>query len=204
MKLYYSPGACSLSPHIVACELGLDLTLEKVDNATKQTQSGRDFLTITSKGYVPALEFDDGSILTEGTAIVQYLADQRPDAKLIPANGTMARYRMQEMLGYINSEIHKTFGGLFNPKVSAEQRADAVAHLRKRYAMLDAQLAKGPYLFGEDFSVADAYLFTVTNWAGYVKVDLSEFGNLTAFQARVAARPAVKAAMSAEGLGAAS
>lgn len=204
MKLYYSPGACSLSPHIVACELGLDLTLEKVDNATKQTQSGRDFLTITPKGYVPALELDDGSILTEGTAIVQYLADQRPDAKLIPANGTMARYRMQEMLGYINSEIHKTFGGLFNPKASAEQRADAVAHLRKRYAMLDAQLAKGPYLFGEDFSVADAYLFTVTNWAGYVKVDLSEFGNLTAFQARVAARPAVKAAMSAEGLGAAS
>ena len=204
MKLYYSPGACSLSPHIVARELGLDLTLEKVDNATKQTQSGRDFLTITPKGYVPALELDDGSILTEGTAIVQYLADQRPDAKLIPANGTMARYRMQEMLGYINSEIHKTFGGLFNPKASAEQRADAVAHLRKRYAMLDAQLAKGPYLFGEDFSVADAYLFTVTNWAGYVKVDLSEFGNLTAFQARVAARPAVKAAMSAEGLGAAS
>jgi glutathione S-transferase len=202
MKLYFSPGACSLSPHIVAHELGVDLAIEKVDGSTKQTQSGRDFWAINPKGYVPALELDDGQVLTEGTAIVQYLADQRPDAKLIPASGTLERYRVQEMLGYINSELHKTYSPLFSPKTSAEQRADREAYLQKRYALIDERLAKHPYLFGEQFTVADAYLFTVTNWAGFVKLDLSKFANLTAFQARVAARPAVKAAMSAEGLGA--
>lgn len=202
MKLYFSPGACSLSPHIVAHEIGVELALEKVDVAAKQTQSGRDFWTINPKGYVPALELDDGQVLTEGTAIVQYLADQRPDAKLIPAQGTLERYRVQEMLGYINSEIHKTYSPLFSPKTSAEARANSEAYLLKRYALLDERLAKQPYLFGDHFTVADAYLFTVTNWAGFVKIDLSGLANLSAFQARVAARPAVKAAMSAEGLGA--
>ncbi len=202
MKLYFSPGACSLSPHIVAHELGVDLAIEKVDGATKQTQSGRDFWAINPKGYVPALELDDGQVLTEGTAIVQYLADQRPEAKLIPASGTLERYRVQEMLGYINSELHKTYSPLFSPKTSPELRADREAYLQKRYTLIDERLAKHPYLFGEQFTVADAYLFTVTNWAGFVKLDLSRFANLTAFQARVAARPAVKAAMSAEGLGA--
>jgi len=200
MKLYYSPGACSLSPHIVARELGIELALDKVDFATKQTQSGRDFWTINPKGYVPALELDSGEILTEGPTIVQYLADQRPAARLIPPSGTLERYRVQEMLGYINSELHKTYSPLFNPKTSPELRADREAYLRKRYPLIDKQLANRSYLFGDQFTVADAYLFTVTSWAGHVKLDLSEFANLTAFQSRVAARPAVAAAMAAEGL----
>ena len=200
MRLYFSPGACSLSPHIVAHELGVTLTLEQVDTRTKQTHDGRDFWAINPKGYVPALELDNGELLTEGPAIVQYLADQNPDAKLIPASGTLARYRVQEMLGYINSELHKTYSPLFNPATPPELRADREAYLRKRYAVLEQHLADQPYLFGDQFTVADAYLFTVTNWANFVKLDLAEFPNLVAFQARVAARPAVQAAMEAEGL----
>ena len=200
MKLYFSPGACSLSPHIVAAELGLDISVEKVDFASKKLSGGGDFLAINPKGYVPTLELDNGEILTEGPAIVQYLADQHPEAKLVPANGTMERYRVQEMLGYINSELHKTYSPLFNPKTLPEMRAEREAYLRKRYALLDKQLAGRSYLFGEQFTVADAYLFTVTSWASHVKLDLSEFANLTAFQARVAARPAVKKAMREEGL----
>ncbi|WP_437612534.1 glutathione transferase GstA [Sorangium sp. So ce834] len=200
MKLYFSPGACSLSPHVVARELGIELTLDKVDVASKKTSSGRDFWAINPKGYVPALELDGGEVLTEGPAIVQYLADQKPEAKLVPPPGTMARYRVQEMLGYINSELHKSYSPLFNPKTSPEQRQEREEYLRKRYGVIEAALAKGPYLFGEQFTVADAYLFTVTNWANFVKLDLSAFPNLLAFQRRVAARPAVQGAMRAEGL----
>ena len=200
MKLYFAPGACSLSPHIVAHELGLPLSLARVDTATKKLADGGDFWAINPKGYVPALQLDDGQVLTEGPAIVQYLADQKPDAKLAPANGTMERYRLQEMLGYINSELHKTYSPLFSPNSSPELRKDREDYLRKRYKPLDERLAKGPYLFGEQFTVADAYLFTVTNWANFVKLDLSAFPNLLAFQARVAARPGVQAAMAAEGL----
>ncbi len=200
MKLYFSPGACSLSPHIVAREAGLELTLEKVDGATKKTQSGGDFWAVNPKGYVPTIELDNGEVLTEGTAIVQYLADQKPDAKLAPPNGTFERTRLQEMLGYINSELHKTYSPLFNPKTPPEQRQEREEYLRKRYGFVEKALAKGPYLFGEQFSVADAYLFTVTNWSNFVKIDLSAFPNLLAFQRRVAARPAVQAALRAEGL----
>jgi glutathione S-transferase len=200
MKLYYAPGACSLSPHIVAREAGIDLTLEKVDFATKKTASGADFLTINPKGYVPALQLDNGDVLTEGPAIVQYLADSKPQTDLVPANGTLARYRVQEWLTYINSELHKSFGPLFNPATSAETRAERIAYLHKRYALIEAALAGKSYLAGEQFSVADAYLFTVTGWANYVKVDLAAFPNLLAFQQRVAAREGVKAAMAAEGL----
>ena len=200
MKLYFVPGACSLSPHIVAHEVGLPLTLEKVDFASKKLADGRDYNAINPKGYVPALELDDGSLLTEGPAIVQYLADQKPDAKLVPPAGTMERYRVQEMLGYINSELHKTYSPLFNPKTPPEQRQDREAYLRKRYALVEKALAGQQHLFGDQFTVADAYLFTVTNWAGMVKLDLSDFPNLLAFQARVAARPAVRAAMTAEGI----
>jgi glutathione S-transferase len=200
MKLYYSTGACSLSPNIVAHELGLDVTLEKVDGSTKKTASGRDFWTINPKGYVPTLELDNGEILTEGPAIVQYLADQRPEAKLAPASGTLERYRLQEMLGYINSEMHKTYSPLFHPEISPELRAEREAYLRKRYALLDKRLATQPFLLGDHFTVADAYLFTVTNWAHFVKLDLSEFTHIAEFQARVGARPAVQAAMKAEGL----
>ena len=147
MKLYFSPGACSLSPHIVAAELGLGVELEKVDLASKKTASGRDYLEINPKGYVPALELDDGEVLTEGPAIVQYLADQRPEAKLAPAHGTLQRYRLQELLGYINAEVHKTYSPLFRP-ISDELRADRVAYLQKRYGVLNDLLAKQPYLLG--------------------------------------------------------
>lgn len=200
MKLYFSPGACSLSPHIVAHEVGIPLTLVKVDTATKKLADGGDYWAINPKGYVPALELDNGELLTEGPAIVQYLADRKPEAKLVPAAGTFERYRVQETLGYINSEIHKTYSPLFRPTTSPELRKDREDYLRRRYAIIEKQLAKGPYLFGEQFTVADAYLFTVTNWAHFLKLDLSEFPNLLAFQARVAARPAVQAAMTAEGL----
>jgi len=200
MKLYYSPGACSLSPHIVAREAGLDLQLEKVDTRTKKTASGGDFLAVNPKGYVPALEVAPGEVLTEGPAIVQYLADQVPGSGLAPANGTMARYRLQETLGFINSEIHKTYSPLFDPATAEEMKSALREKLKKRYALMDERLATGPYLFGDGFTAADAYLFTVTNWAGYVKLDLSSFGHLAAFQKRVAARPAVQAAMKAEGL----
>jgi glutathione S-transferase len=200
MKLYFSPGACSLSPHIVAHEAGIPVTLVKVDTATKKLADGGDYWAINPKGYVPALQLDNGEVLTEGPAIVQYLADKKPDARLVPAAGSFERYRVQEMLGYINSEIHKTYSPLFRPTTSPELRKDREDYLRKRYTLVDKQLAKGPYLFGEQFTVADAYLFTVTNWATFLKLDMSEFPNLLAFQARVAARPAVKAAMTAEGL----
>lgn len=198
MKLYYSPSACSMSPNIVAHEAGIQISLEKVDVRSKKTHDGRDFWAINPKGYVPALELDNGEILTEGPAIVQYLADLKPDAKLLPPAGTFERTRVQEMLGYINSELHKTYSPLFDPTATPEVRAERTAYLKKRYGFVEKQLTGKSYLFGEQFSVADAYLFTVTNWAGFVKIDLSEFPNLTAFQARVAARPAVQAAMAAE------
>jgi glutathione S-transferase len=200
MKLYFSPGACSLSPHITAREAGIDLQLEKVDTRAKKTASGRDFFTVNPKGYVPVLELEDGQILTEGPAIVQYLADKNPQAGLAPANGSMERYRLQETLGFINSEIHKTYSPLFNPQTTPEARAERIEYLKKRYALLEKALAGKTFLFGDTFTVADAYLFTVTNWANFVKVDLSDFPNLMAFQKRVAERPAVQQAMEAEGL----
>jgi glutathione S-transferase len=198
MKLYFSPGACSLAPHIVARELGIDVELDKVKD--KKTSSGEDFWAINPKGYVPTLKLDDGEILTEGPVITQYLADSKPGSDLAPPNGTMARLRLQELLGYINSEIHKTFSPLFSQGTPAETRKDREEYLKKRFAYLDQQLEKGPFLTGEKFTIADAYLFTVTNWAGFVKLDISDFKNLAAFQQRVAARPAVKEAMKAEGL----
>jgi glutathione S-transferase len=212
MKLYYSPGTCSLSPHIVARELGIDLTLVKVDLASKKTEDGRDFVAINPKGYVPALELDDGAILTEGTAIVQYLVDvhahghghvtETLSTRLAPGAGTFARHRLQEALAYINTELHKSYGPLFRPNVSAEARAESVAYIKKRYAPIEKQLAQsaGGWLAGADFTIADAYLFVVTNWAGMVDVGLAEFPHLQAFQSRAAARPSVRAAMVAEGL----
>ena len=200
MKLYYSSGACSLSPHIVALEAGIALPLEKVDGKAKRTEGGADFWQINPKGYVPALALDNGELLTEGPAIVQYLADQKPASGLAPANGTLARYRLQEMLGYINSELHKSYSPLFKPDTPEATREERKEYLRKRYALLDAVLAKQTWLLGEQFTAADAYLFTVTNWARHVELDLSDFPAVQAFQARVAERPAVQAAMDAEGL----
>lgn len=200
MKLYYSPGACSLASHIAAREAGIEVALEKVNLATKQTASGEDFLAVTPKGYVPALGLDQGGVLTEGTAILQYLADLKPESGLAPANGTLPRYQLQEMLGYINSEIHKNYSPLFNKKTLPEVRQEREEYLRKRYGLIESILGNGAFLFGDQFTVADAYLFTVTNWARMVKVDLAAFPNLLAFQKRVAARPAVQAALKAEGL----
>ena len=200
MKLYYSPGACSLSPHIVALESGLDISLQKVDLGTKTIAIEGDYFAVNPKGYVPALELVSGEVLTEGPAIVQYLGDRKPEAGLVPPAGTPARYRLQEMLGYINSEIHKTYSPLFDSKTPAATVEERKQYLRKRYRVLDESLAGRDYLLGDRFTAADAYLFTVTTWASYVSFDLSEFPNLVAFQARVAARPAVQEAMRAEGL----
>lgn len=200
MKLYYSPSACSLSPHIVANELGLPIELVKVDVVAKRTEHGEDYLAINPKGLVPALRLDDGSVLTEGPAVVQYLADLKPEAQLAPANGSMARYRLQEMLGYLNSELHQGYMPLFSPACSEELRGARMAHLHKHYGLLEAALGRAPFLLGERFTVADAYLFVMTRWAEFVKLDLSAFPRLLAFQARIAARPAVQAAMRREQL----
>ena len=198
MKLYYMPGACSLSPHIVAREAGIDLELVKVDGKTKRTEDGADFLAINPKGYVPALELDDGQLLTEGPAIVQYLADLKPASHLAPANGTLARYRLQEVLGYINSEIHKSYSPLFKPDTPDATRTERKEYLKRRYQFIENVLAKQPFLLGDKFTVADAYLFTVTNWAKHVELDLSGFQALLAFQKRVGERPAVREALAAE------
>jgi glutathione S-transferase len=200
MKLYYIPSACSLSPHIVANELGLAIELVKVDPKTKRTEHDEDFLAINPKGYVPVLQLDDGSMLTEGPAIVQYLADLKPEAQLAPANGSMARYRLQEMLGHINSDLHKSYMPLFDPASSDEVRSERMAYLHQRYGLIDAVLGRTPFLLGEQFTISDAYLFVVTRWAAFVKLDLSPFPNLLAFQARIAGRPAVQAAMHREEL----
>jgi glutathione S-transferase len=200
MKLYYAAGACSLSPHIVALEAGIPVELIKVDNKAKRTASGEDFLQINPKGYVPALQLESGELLTEGPAIVQYLADLRPETGLAPAHGTTARYRLQEMLGYINSELHKSYSPLFKPDTPDAVRDERQAYLRKRYAFLEQRLSKHDWLIGDQFTAADAYLFTVTNWAQHVKLDLSDFPAIVAFQQRVASRPKVQSALQAEGL----
>ena len=200
MKLYYASGACSLSPHIVAHEAGIPLELQKVDLKSKAMRTEGDYLAVNPKGYVPALELDNGELLTEGPVIVQYLADLRPESQLAPPPGSFERYRLQEMLVYINSELHRSYSPLFNPATPAETRAERQAYLLRRYTVVEKQLQGRAYLFGDRFSVADAYLFTVTNWARMVKVDLSQFPNVLAFQERAAVRPAVQAAMRAEGL----
>lgn len=200
MKLYYAPGACSLSPHIVIEEAGLSAQLKKVDLATHRIDDGGDYLHVNSKGYVPALELDDGSILTEGPAIVQYLADRKPDSGLLPPAGTMARYRVQEWLNFISAEIHKNFSPLFNPQAAPEWKAGVLDNLRARVGWLDGQIAGKRYLMGDAFTVADAYLFTVLNWSGLVGLDLAPWPALAAYLDRVRGRPKVQAALQAEGL----
>ena len=200
MKLYFSPGACSLSPHIVANEAGIPLELVKVDTETKTIERDGDFWDINPKGYVPALELDDGQLLTEGPAIVQYLADRAPAAGLAPANGSFERVRLQEALNYLTSEIHKAYSPLFKDDVLPAVREERLEYLKRRYALIEKQLEGRNYLFGDRFTVADAYLFTLTRWARAVKLDLSGFTNLEAFQKRVGSRKAVIAALRAEGL----
>ena len=200
MKLFLKPGACSLSVHIVLEELGLKYDTDTVDLKGKKTGSGEDYLAINPKGYVPALQLDDGTLLTESPAIVQYLADQHPDKKLAPPNGTLARYQLQAWLTFIGTELHKSFSPLFNPAASQDWKDAGRAAIERRLAWVNDELAGKDYLMGADFSVADAYLFTVVGWSKFVKIDISGLPNLLAYMARVAARPAVLAALKAEGL----
>lgn len=200
MKLYYSPGACSLSPHIALCEAGMKFDLVKAVLQTHTLADGSDYYQITAKGQVPLLELDDGSRLSEGPAILQYIADHAPASGLAPAAGTMERYRLMEWLNFITSELHKGFSPLFNGKMPQEAKEIFVARLKDKYAFVDTRLEGKDYLMGAQFSVADAYLFTVTNWAPGVGIDLTDLKNLQAFNARMKARPAVQDAMKAEGL----
>ena len=199
MKLYFSPGTCSLSPHIAACEAGLTIELVPVNIKTHKLSDGSDYYAINPKGSVPVLELADGNRLTEGPAIVQYIADQAPQTKLAPANGTWERYRLQEWLNFITSELHKGFSPLFNPKSPEEAKTLARDKLNERLKWVDEQLQGKSYLMGETFSVADGYLFTVAGWGKFVGVDLTSLTQLSAFMTRVAARPAVQAALKAEG-----
>ncbi len=200
MKLYYSPGACSLSPHIVMREAGMPVNLVKVDLGARKTANGEDYTAINPKGYVPVLQLDDGSVLTEGPAIVQYLADRAPSSKLAPAAGTMERYRLVEWLNFLTSEIHKGFSPLFNPKLSEDTKAMMRERLAGRFDYLGTALRDKPYLMGDNFTAADAYLFTLLGWCRLTGIDLEKWPVLVAYRERVAARPAVREALKAEGL----
>jgi len=200
MKLYFYPGACSMAPHIVLREAGYQFDLDKVDLAKKQTAGGEDYTKVNPKGYVPALRLGDGQVLTEAAAILQYLADQKPEAGLAPKAGTMERYRLMEWLNFIASEIHKTLGALFNPKITPEWKDDRIALFGRRCDVLVRTLDGKPYLMGDKFSVADAYLFTILGWASLFKLDMSKWPALQSYVTRIAARPAVQQVMKAEGL----
>lgn len=200
MKLYYSPGACSLASHIVLNELGTAHTIEKVDLRAKTTETGADFTGVNPKGSVPALATAEG-VLTEGAAILQFLADKAGNTVLAPAVGTMARARVQELLNFVATEVHKAYSPLFNPALAEDARVAAKTNIARRLGQIEGMLADGrDYLMGNHFSLADAYVFTVTNWSKMTGVDMSSFPKLEAMRARIAARPAVQTAMKAEGL----
>ncbi|BEG78337.1 glutathione transferase GstA [Achromobacter xylosoxidans] len=200
MKLYYSPGACSLSPHIVLREMGLTFELEKVDLQNKKTESGSDFRGVNPNGYVPLLVLDDGQVLTEGPAIVQYLADRAPEARLAPEAGTMERYRLVEWLNFISTELHKAFAPLFNPKTPEEWKATVNDLIAARLVYVEKKLDGQAYLMGDNFTVADAYLFTVLSWGKWVGVDIGRWPTLQSYTNRISSRPTVQAALKAEGL----
>jgi glutathione S-transferase len=200
MKLYYSPGACSLSPHIALREAGLNFELVQVDLASKKTASGQNYLEINPAGYVPCLQLDDGRTLTEGPAILQYLADQVPGKLLAPANGSFERYYLQQWLNFISTELHKSFSPLFNPGASEDWKIAVRQTIAARLGVVATRLKDAPYLLGDSLSVADIYLFVVLGWAAYVNLDLSPWPALQAFMGRVGGREAVQAALRAEGL----
>ena len=200
MTLYYSPGACSLSPHIALLEAGMPYDLVKVDLKAKKLENGDDYLAINPKGQVPALGLDSGALVTEGPVIVQYIADQAAAKNLAPANGSDARRQLQEYLGFINGELHKNFSPLFQPVFDDEVKGFFKTRLMGKFKYLDGQLAGKDYLLGKDFSVADGYLFVMLKWADRMSIDLSEFKNLMTYKDRVAARPQVQAALEKEGL----
>jgi len=200
MQLYYAPGACSLSPHIVLRETNSAFDLVKVDLQTKTTADGRDFRAVNPSGYVPALALDDGTVLTEGPAIIQYVADLGGASELAPANGTLARYKLQETLNFISTELHKGYSPLFNPRMPEAAKALARERIAERLATIEARLTDRAYLMGAGFTLADAYLFTVLSWSGLVGVDLTPFPRIADYLDRIRARPTVVAAMKAEGL----
>lgn len=200
MKLYYSPGACSLSPHITLLEAGLPATMVKVDTKTHKLAGGEDFYAVNAKGYVPVLELDDGQRLTEGPAIVQYLADRKPDSRLAPAPDSFERYRLQEWLNFITSELHKQFGPFFAATTPADYKPILREKLGQRFDWLAGQLDGKDYLMGSRFTVADAYLYTILRWAPFVGIDLARWPVIAAYKARVEARPHVREALLAEGL----
>lgn len=200
MKLYYAPAVCSLSPHIVALEAGLKLDLVKVDIKTHKVEDGRDFYSINPKGYVPVLELDDGSLLTEGPAIVQYLGDQAGNPDIMPRAGTLERYRQQAWLNFVSTELHKGYGPLWKPNTPDEYKAIIKTGLATRFEYLSRHFADHTWLMGDTFTAADAYLFTILNWSKWVHVDLAPFSALGQFMERVMARPAVQQALKEEGL----
>jgi glutathione S-transferase len=200
MQLYFAPGACSLASHITAREAGLSLDLKRADTKTKKLEDGSDYFAINPKGAVPALKLDNGQVLTEGVAIMQYLADQKPESNLAPKNGTLERYRVQEWLNYITSEVHKCFSPLWTPSNDQAVKDYALTNLKKKFDWVEKQLTGKQYLTGDSFTIADAYLFTVVNWVNPLGIDLTPWPQLQAFQARVAARPKVQEALAAEGL----
>jgi glutathione S-transferase len=200
MKLYFAPGACSLSPHIILREAGLPFELEKVDLRSHKTEEGLDFYAINPKGYVPTLELGQGQVLTEGPAIVQYVADQQPESKLAPAPGTLERYRMQEWLHFIGTEIHKAYGPLFSPGTPEAVKKGNLERIGKRFEYIAQKLEKNNFLMGNAFSAPDAYLFVMLRWSQNFGPDLATWPALQSYFERIAARPAVKAAMEAEGL----
>ncbi len=198
MKLYFTPGACSLAPHIVALEAGVPLETEAVDLATHKTASGKDFYAINPRGYVPALDIGEGLPLTEASVLVQYIADQKPGGTLLAPAGSMQRVRTQQWLAWISTELHKGFGPLWNPATPQAVRDATVANLKKKFAELDSHLASRPFIMGDAFSVADAYAYVIMRWTVYHKVDISNLANLAAFAKRVEARPSVQTALAAE------
>lgn len=200
MKLYYVPGVCSLASHIALRESGLPFELDKMDPATRRAASGESYLETNPKGSVPALRLDNGEVLTEGAVILQYVADQAPSSQLAPPAGTMARYRLAEWLNYIASEVHKQYSPLFNPKLTPEWRENQVNMLAKRFDYLTQRLGKQSYLMGENFTVADAYLFVVLGWSARLKIDLNPWPSLKNYLTRIAARPSVQTAFKVEGL----
>jgi len=200
MQLYFSPGACSLASHIVLREAGLPFDLKRADLKAKKLDDGSDFLAVNSKGAVPAIRLDNGQVLTEGAAILQYLADQKPESGLAPKNGTFERSRLQEWLNYIASEVHKSFSPLFNAANDPAVKEYALTNLRKKFDWVNTQLAGKKYLTGDTFTIADSYLFTVVNWTNGLGIDLTPWPALKEFQARVAVRPSVQEAMAAEGM----
>ena len=200
MKLYYSPGSCSLAAHILIRELELRVEIERVSLSTKKTASGEDFLKINPKGYVPALLLDDGAVLTEGLAVLEYLGDQSPKAALVPAPGSMRRYRLHEWLTFIGTELHKSFSPLFDPAMSEDVKVHTRERLAARLAYVAWQLDRTPHLLGDQFTATDAYLFTVLRWARFVRLDLSPWPSIIAHHERILGRPHVQAALKAENL----